>query len=376
MGSPAVTAAVTRTGVLTVEEYTRAEVDDLIPGPEVIRSNTPIHLHSADQIEEMFPSVARALRDRPLGSLYAGPVRDAAGVAIGAIVVGSPEPDWLDQPTLSVIDGIADLAGPALERARMFDEVSVAREREHEIARRLQTALLPDQLVTHPAIDVAAMYEAAAEYLTVGGDWYDSFRWEDGSLGLVVGDVAGHDVDSTAVMGQLRSSMAALAPVTGPEPAKLLAQLDTCVADVARDAFATASCVVIGPGGDRLTYASAGHPPALIMGADGRAQWLDQATSPPIGVRVARRAQATVVLEAPWTCLLYSDGLIERRDEPIDAGIERLGRVAAEHRHLAPSALVAAIVEAMTSSATLTDDLVVLAASGRSPRRSAEPSRR
>src|SRR5262249_29299923 len=127
---------------------------------------------------------------------------------------------------------MADLCAQALERARLY-------ENEHRIALRLQRALLPDTVVRHPDVQIAARYEAGSANMEVGGDWYDSFALPHGRIGLAVGDVVGHGIEAAASMGRLRSAFGALAS-DGAAPAELLSRLDRFAVGPDGVEFATA----------------------------------------------------------------------------------------------------------------------------------------
>ncbi len=217
------------------------------------------------------------------------------------------------------------------ERVGLIVAANRAREREHAFSLRLQKALLPERLRIHPEIDVVARYEAASDQLEVGGDWYDTFVWPGGEYGVVVGDVVGHGIEAAAAMGRLRAAGGILIMAGPPDPAAILDVLDRCARGPDGVAFATAFCAVVDPTDRVLRYASAGHPPALLLRADGTSGWLDRAPSPAIcSIEGARRTSASVDLEPDDVVLCYSDGLVERRGEALNVGLERLRIAAAD----------------------------------------------
>lgn len=202
------------------------------------------------------------------------------------------------------------------------------RRDEHDIAVRLQRAMLPEQVVWHPNLSIEARYEAASDLLEIGGDWYDTFSWPDGRVGVLVGDVVGHNLESATLMGHLRAATAALATSTEPSPAALLEALDRAARADDASRFATAVCVIVDPSTGALAYSSAGHPPVLVLGPDGQFVHLDAATAPPLCVGpLGRRPEATTVLEPGALVLLYTDGIIERRRADLDVGLARLQRL-------------------------------------------------
>lgn len=236
------------------------------------------------------------------------------------------------------------------------------RAAEHHIAVTLQHALLPDGIRWHPAAAIEARYRAASDLLDVGGDWYDSFSWPDGSIGVMVGDVVGHSLESAAAMGRLRAAAAALAAVGEPSPAALLDALDRFARSPDGISFATAACVVLQPETGLLAYASAGHPPPLLVLADGTVIYLDGAQSPPLtAVMAGPRSEVSLVIEGGSLVAMYSDGLIERRGESIDVGMARLGAALAERLDQPTAQLIDGIIEELTGASPPRDDIVLAA---------------
>jgi serine phosphatase RsbU (regulator of sigma subunit) len=211
---------------------------------------------------------------------------------------------------------VAAISG-ALDRAyRRSVEVGEYRH----ISDTLQAAMLP------PASDlptIAARYLPAAGNLAVGGDWYDVIDIDDHRRGLVVGDCVGHGLDAATVMAQLRSAGRAML-LDGRGPAEVLEGLDAFAAHVDGAGNATVMCVVYDRAERRLTYARAGHPPALLEDERGQ-RWLEDQGGPPLAcVPGIVRTEATDEVRGDGLIVLYSDGLIERREEALDRGLERL----------------------------------------------------
>ena len=302
-----------------------------LPGPRAIASNSAVVLDSIDGIAEQFPAGAGAGVDPPLKSVAAFPTSSDRSDARGALVLGAPEAEWFTADRTELLAGIATQAGQAIRRAHLHAEVVAARDREHSIALRLQDALLPDRLVRHRDVDIAARYLAAAESLMVGGDWYDTFMWPDGHIGLMVGDVVGHDLEAAATMGRLRAALAALVPLGPPDPVAVLDALDACANGPDGVDFVTAACVVVDPARRRLAYASAGHPPPLLLTPGHEPTWLDQAATAPAGrLLEAHRTRCELDLPPDSIIVLFTDGLIERRGTTITDGLDRLACAAQE----------------------------------------------
>lgn len=231
---------------------------------------------------------------------------------------------------------------------------------ERQIALRLQEELLPGRPLEHPHASIAARYEPGSGGMLVGGDWYDAFDLPDGKVGITVGDVVGHGLEATARMGRLRTAVAALAPRT-PSPGRLLSDLDRFAHGYDENRFATAVYAVLDTTTGLLRYASAGHPPMLVVDADGTTRWLlEGRSSPLIDDVVADRPEAATTL-APGSLLIgYSDGLIERRGESLQAGLDRLEAAVAEIRDQGAETICDLLMEQLGVATNRADDVVVV----------------
>ncbi|WP_229076483.1 SpoIIE family protein phosphatase [Actinoplanes sp. DH11] len=237
---------------------------------------------------------------------------------------------------------LADRAGLALENARLY-------EQERAIARTLQRSLLAaDVPGGDPRFVMETYYQAAAQDLEVGGDWFDAFLITPSKLAVVVGDVVGRGIDAATTMGQLRSAIRALASAEHG-PARLLEQLDRFCERVDSARMATVVYGEIDLLTSELSYACAGHLPPLLHEPAGSPQYLLQARSAPIGSRAGdrRRTQHKVRLAAGSRLLLYTDGLVERRGRPIDRGFEILAREYARRRDAPLKGLTAGLADTM-----------------------------
>ncbi|HEY9303811.1 MAG TPA: SpoIIE family protein phosphatase, partial [Mycobacterium sp.] len=224
-----------------------------------------------------------------------------------------------DQTLLTVLAG---RLGQGLQRVHQVDQ-------QRETALALQHAILGPADLPH---GFTARYQAASRPLQVGGDWYDIVELDDGRIALVVGDCVGHGLGAATVMGQLRSACRALL-LEHPSPRAALAGLDRFAARLPGAHCTTAFCAVLSPDTGELVYSSAGHPPPILVYADGTMRTLDDGHTIPLGVRPDRpRPEAHVTVPARGTLLLYSDGLVERRGSPLDQGIARASAVVQDGR--------------------------------------------
>jgi PAS domain S-box-containing protein len=191
-------------------------------------------------------------------------------------------------------------------------------ETAREASLTLQRAMLPTM---QPPVGFAVRYEPAVPPLEIGGDWYEVLEVRDGQIGIIVGDCVGRGLPAAAVMGQLRSSARALL-LTGAEPAQLLEELDSAAALIPGAYCATVFVALLDIDSGALQYSSAGHLPALLAWPGSPPILLTGAASVPLAVhRPHPRPQATQELPPGSTLMLFTDGLVERKEQPIDVGI-------------------------------------------------------
>jgi serine phosphatase RsbU (regulator of sigma subunit) len=221
----------------------------------------------------------------------------------------------------------AEVARVAEDNARLYSE-------QRSVAQTLQQSLLLEVLPEVPGLELAARYEAGAEGVDIGGDWYDVIpRGEDCVL-LVVGDVSGRGVRAATVMAALRHSVRALA-MQGDAAAVILTKLSRLVSLEHDGHFATVLIVEVDPRRGTLAVASAGHARPLVL-TDGGADFIEVEVGVPVGVaREPSYLTAAGQLQPGSTLLGFTDGLFERRGETVDSGLERL-RATAEASRGAP----------------------------------------
>jgi PAS domain S-box-containing protein len=233
--------------------------------------------------------------------------------------------------------------------------------REHAIAETLQRALLPDALPRIPGLDLAVRYLPATEGAAVGGDWYDAFPLAGGRVGLVTGDVAGHNISSASIMGQVRGLLRGYA-IDNPGPAYVLRRTNAAVAQLLPDALASVVYIVLDPATGDLTYANAGHPPPAVATGVGQAEYLDDATGTMLGASATASFSDGHWRLAPGARLLcYTDGLIEDRRHDISEGLAALAK-ALQHCGPGSAEQTCAAVQAALVGPARHDDICLLAA--------------
>jgi serine/threonine-protein kinase RsbW len=245
---------------------------------------------------------------------------------------------------------------------RLAEENAELYERERRVARTLQESLLVRDLPSDPRFTVAAHYSPALDTLQVGGDWHDVIRLDADRVAIVVGDVVGRGIDAAATMGQLRSAIGALAG-TRLAPARLLDHLDTFVEQVASAWMATLVYADVDLERRHVRYACAGHMPPLLIEAGTPPCLLWDGRSTPLGATRdgCVRVDEELTLPAGARLLLFSDGLVERRDRSLDEGLGQLVDEAAARRAAPLAELVEDLSAAMTADGPGDDDVCLLA---------------
>jgi serine phosphatase RsbU (regulator of sigma subunit)/anti-sigma regulatory factor (Ser/Thr protein kinase) len=214
--------------------------------------------------------------------------------------------------------------------ARLGGRLAVLAARERGTAETLQHSLLPDQLPDLPGVRMAARYVPGGVGVDVGGDWYDVIVLPAGEVGLVMGDVAGHDLRAAAVMGQLRNALRAYAG-EGLAPHKALERLNRLCNQHDVNEMATCVFAVLDPVSSTLRISNAGHYPLLLRQPDGAVRLLELPAGPPVGaVRQVRYDERLVQLEPGTMIVMYTDGLVERRGVGVEEGLARLQRAVAD----------------------------------------------
>ncbi|MEU5281641.1 SpoIIE family protein phosphatase [Streptomyces asoensis] len=255
----------------------------------------------------------------------------------------------------------AELYTRARELQELNERLRLAHAREREVALALQEAMLPAgrQVGHHRA---AVRYRPAVGALNVCGDWYDLVDLVGGNrIGVSVGDVVGHGLEAAGVMGQLRSALSATSRVAeGPAEALNVLGRYAHVVDGAESA--TVVTTFIDFDHHTITYSSAGHPPPVLVHADGRVEFLDRATDPPLDARPTplRRPEACTAYDSGATLALYTDGLVERRREDIDTGLDRLADALVRHRDADPETLADAVLLELLPPGGATDDTALV----------------
>lgn len=322
------------------------------PAIAVARSKQPLRLDLGAL--KTFPG-AEALWDPaegipPLSNWLGVPLFDRDGSVIGTLAVSSKLNGEFTESDEHALVQLAQLAAVAAVNATLYESAQ-------STAETLQLSLLPAQLPDSPDLEIQARYLPSTAGTYVGGDWYDAFCLPDGKMGLVVGDVAGKGIKAAALMGQLRVALQAYA-LDGHPPGGVVQRLNRLAQEMNHETMVTLVYLVLDIPARVLTYVSAGHPPPLLL--EGENARLLEPNSVPIGVTsFAEFEEHSIPYQPGSRLILYSDGLIERRGESLQQGLERLRQAALYESGLDVADLCDALLQQM-EAASSTDDVALM----------------
>jgi anti-anti-sigma factor len=275
----------------------------------IAAEDRPVILSEVDHTTVINP----ILLDKGIQSLMGAPLR-AGGVVIGVLHVGTLSPRAFTSDDSDLLQLAADRAALAVQ--------ALNAQLDRATAAALQHSLLPSALPAVGGLEMAARYVPGSGH--VGGDWYDVFVLPSGQVGAVIGDVAGTGLKAAVIMGRMRSALRAYALQT-TDPAEVLDRLDYKMRHFEPQAMATVLYAVFSPDLDQVRISCSGHLPPLIAAPGRPAVQVEVFPDLLIGVPgTAPRRTKTVTVPAGGLLCLYTDGLVERRDRPIDDGIARL----------------------------------------------------
>jgi len=240
----------------------------------------------------------------------------AHGDVVGVMHVGTTTPRVFTQDETDLLQLVADRVALALQ-IRLSDRTRVVLD-------AFQRMFLPDVLPFVPGLRIGTRYLPAASAVGIGGDWYDTFALSSGEIILVIGDVAGHGLAAASLMGKMRNALRAHA-LSGGSAADIVARADEFHRHFGEGELVTLLVGVLARDLGTFRFVSAGHAPPLVVAPEGAAFASQERPNPPLGLAQAPSfAEELVPLHPGTSILLYTDGLIERRDESLDVGLERL----------------------------------------------------
>ena len=360
-----------------VRHYGEAALDGPLPTSVSAATGRPVLLRDAAASRGFAREFGEVLDATGTTAWAALPLL-TGGRSIGSLAIGWRQAQSFSPPEVGVLAGFAAQCAQAVDRILIRQAERVAHHQVRRLAETLQRSLLteppqPDDL------QIAVRYLPAAEQAQIGGDWYDAFVVGDRDLTLVIGDVAGHDRNAAAVMAQLRNVLRGIAHTLCEPPAEMLSALDRAMADLEVGSLATALVaniervdggrpIALDPGCYLLRWSNAGHPPPLVLEADGTAWLLSREPDLLLGLDPSTsRSDHTYVLRPGATLLLYTDGLVERRGASIDDGLAWLTATVSELAHLPLEELLDSLLAHLIDGIDDDAALLGLRIAGRTP---------
>ncbi|MFJ2823240.1 SpoIIE family protein phosphatase [Streptomyces toxytricini] len=322
---------------------------------EVIRTRTPLFFESPAALLAAYPGFD--IEDG-MGAWGFVPLI-TSNRPVGCLVLAYSRPRPFAAGEKAVLISLAGLIAQALERARLYDSA-------YQLARSLQTGLLPHDLPHVPRLEVAARYLPAGHGLDIGGDFYDLIHIDGTTAAAAIGDVQGHNVGAAALMGQVRTAVHASA---GAPPAEVLARTNRLLTDLEPGLFTSCLYAHIDLGRHRARLATAGHPPPLLRRADGTAEVVALPPGLLLGIDPDAGYTAAEIPFEPGSLLaLYTDGLVESPALDIE---ETIAGVAAHLARTAGDRPLEAVADDLLSHARgrvpATDDIALLLLRSRLP---------
>jgi serine phosphatase RsbU (regulator of sigma subunit) len=280
------------------------------------------------------------------------PLHREDGTLVGSIGFAWTQPTTFDEKLESALNAVADLCTATIEGAERYDA-------EHELIVEMHRSLL-SELPTMAGIEVSARYLPASENHSVGGDWYEGLLLDGERIALVVGDVTGHGVAAAADMALIRGMVTALLH-SGVPVADVFSEVSGVLRQRPGFLLATAALVVIDVAAETLTFATAGHPPPVLRLPDGQIRMLDTANAPIIGHAWTRSVVDIAPFPIGSQLVMFTDGLVERRDRPFDVGVGQVADVLAGlSEPVTPDALTDLLVHALMGDRDGADDVAIL----------------
>jgi hypothetical protein len=337
------------------------EAGDLIaaaltsPAAAALRRGKPLLARNPAEMRGHTPygtDFAEALLAGGVHTFMAAPLI-ARGVTLGVATFARAEyPEPFDEADARLACDLTSRAAVCIDNARLYT-------REHNMAVTLQRSLLPRDTPQVAGLQIAHRYQPASQIAEVGGDWFDVIPLDAGRVALVVGDVTGHSIGAAAIMGQLRTTTAALARLGHPAE-EIMRQLCDVVAEHGEEAGATCLYAQYDPASRCCRFTSAGHPPPALRRPDGTTGFLDIAGGVMLGAGADHYPATDVDLPAGGVLALYTDGLIEQPGQDIAAGLARLARTLAAGPARSLDALCDSVLTSLGRRAR--DDIALLLA--------------
>lgn len=325
-----------------------------VPLVRAVRTNAPVYLPGAGDIEAQFPDLAERQHRLGTRSMAAIPLL-VDGSCVGGLLFSFNVELTLSPEQQAFLAAFAAQVAQAIKRG-------LAYQVQQSTSEQLQRSLMPHSLPELAGLNIGAHYQPGGLHVDVGGDWYDVLQADDGSVVLTLGDVMGKGVPAAIVMSEIRAATRAYA-LLNPDPSVVLQRLNQLVAYLpVSDQVVTMLYGVVDPDRSTFTYSAAGHPPPLLISPSGRPAVVEAETGPALGIGDFTWRSNQVSLQDGMTVLAYSDGLVESRRQDLFAGIDllrdRVADLAPRRRN--PRELCARLSDLMQSQHA-EDDVTILA---------------
>ncbi|MFD5563457.1 SpoIIE family protein phosphatase [Kitasatospora griseola] len=302
-----------------------------------------------------YPERVQPSLDAGLHSYLMVPLLARGQVLGGVEFARMANPEAFTAADLALGEELAARAAVCIDNARLY-------RRERDTALTLQRSLLPQDVHRTPGLEIAHRYLPSTVGDEIGGDWFDVVPLTGGRVALIVGDVMGHGIRAAATMGQLRTVARTLVTLD-LDPARVLRRLDDATAQLGEGQFATCVCAVFDPVDEECILASAGHLPPVVSEHDGQARLVQPPPGAPLGVGGVPFESIRFPLREDGLLVLYTDGLVERRGQDLDEGLELL-RETVTHRQGTLERGCDVVLDALGATMGQDDVAVIMAHAG------------
>jgi len=334
------------------DRYTDVAIDAPYPISAAVREGRVVLLPDIESYRVQFPDIVADTIAAGVGASASVPLYRSDGTVLGALGFGWTDATAFHPKLEAALRAVAVLCVETVERAERYDA-------DHELVVAMQRRLLGD-LPSLPGIETAARYLPATASLAVGGDWYEGLVLGQSQMALVVGDVTGHGIAAAADMALVRGMVSALLH-SGTATSDVFCELSAVLSQRSVLLTATAVLVVVDTEDETVTFSSAGHPPPLLRVPHGEVRRLDSANAPIVGAEVTRRVSDVAPFPKGSKLVMYTDGLVERRDRPINDGIDlAISRLQALRDDATGLDIIEALIGELINDELAEDDIALL----------------
>jgi serine phosphatase RsbU (regulator of sigma subunit) len=334
------------------DRYTDVPLSAPFPIAAAARTGNSVLLADLASYAARFPKILADTVAAGVQATASLPLHREDGTLVGAIGFAWTAPTTFDAKLESALNAVADLCTATIEGAERYDA-------EHELIVEMHRSLLGAP-PTMAGIEVSARYLPASENHSVGGDWYEGLLLDSDRIALVVGDVTGHGVAAAADMALIRGMVTALLH-SGVPVADVFSEVSGVLRQRPGLLLATAALAVVDVAAETITFATAGHPPPVLRLPDGQIRMLDTANAPIIGHAWTRSVADVAPFPIGSQLVMFTDGLVERRDRPFDVGIGQVATVLAGLAEpVTPDELTDLLLHDLMGEGDGVDDVVIL----------------